>query len=100
MITVLFLLPQVKKRRKKHSELSAEQKARANARSYAGVYKRKGKIKQQPCESCGSEDSEMHHDDYSKPLDVKFLCRPCHMGLHKRMFLTERGCKNMAEYIS
>jgi endogenous inhibitor of DNA gyrase (YacG/DUF329 family) len=35
------------------------------------------------CESCGSDQNiDRHHDDYSKPLDVRFLCRPCHTREH------------------
>lgn len=34
-----------------------------------------GVLVQQACEVCGREKSEAHHDDYSKPLDVKWLCR-------------------------
>lgn len=31
------------------------------------------------CEACGAESKlEMHHEDYSKPLKVKFLCKSCH----------------------
>ena len=59
-----------------------EQRQRDNARSYAGVYKRRGKLTPQPC-ACGSEAVEMHHPDYSRPLDVRWLCRPCHLKLHQ-----------------
>lgn len=40
--------------------------------------KRQGEIKQQPCAECGDPNSEAHHPDYSKPLDVVWLCRPHH----------------------
>lgn len=68
--------------RKTHP-LNAEQRRRDIARSYAGVYLRRGKIKRCPCEVCGSTDAQMHHDDYSKPLEVRWLCRKCHLrGTH------------------
>jgi hypothetical protein len=55
---------------------------RVLARSIAGVYKRRGKIRQQPCKACGSPDSQMHHHDYTKPLDVEWLCFKCHRERH------------------
>ena len=59
------------------------EKRNANSRSYANVYKRRGKLRRQPCEKCASENSEMHHEDYNKPLQINWLCRKCHLELHK-----------------
>lgn len=41
-----------------------------------------GKVKRQPCEKCGSLPSFAHHIDYSKPLDVTWLCRKHHGEAH------------------
>jgi len=47
--------------------------------------KRAGKIVEQPCEVCGTTESiEAHHDDYSKPLDVRWLCTKHHAEHHRR----------------
>ena len=62
---------------------TVEQRRKDNCRSYAGVYLRRGKLVRQPCEECGSADAQMHHPDYAKPLLVKWLCRACHLHLHR-----------------
>lgn len=31
-----------------------------------------------PCEVCGNEQSEAHHDDYSKPWEIRWLCQKHH----------------------
>lgn len=41
-----------------------------------------GKIKRECCTICLKEPAEMHHDDYSKPLDVRWLCKPHHAAYH------------------
>ncbi len=43
-----------------------------------------GKLIRQPCEICGFPQAEAHHDDYSRPLDVRWLCRRHHADLHPR----------------
>lgn len=73
----------MRENRKKYSELSPEQRKKANARSIAGVYYRRGLIERKPCKRCGSNNSEKHHEDYNKSLSVEWYCRKCHLDLHQ-----------------
>jgi hypothetical protein len=43
---------------------------------------RDGKLMRKPCEVCQRQDSHAHHDDYSKPLEVRWLCPPHHQQWH------------------
>lgn len=61
--------------------LTPEQRLKARARRAARHAKVAGVIKWEPC-ACGSTKSEMHHEDYSKPLEVRWICRKCHMDIH------------------
>ena len=49
-----------------------------------------GIIKRLPCEVCGDEKSQAHHPDYSKPLDVIWLCQTHHKQLHIRLLEDEK----------
>jgi len=71
-----------RKTRKKHKELTEEQKLKANCRSYLNTYLKRGKIKKEPCVICGDNNSEAHHNDYTKPLKVVWLCREHHLLFH------------------
>ena len=42
----------------------------------------RGKMVRQGCENCGHNIAEAHHDNYDKPLDVRWLCQPCHKQWH------------------
>jgi len=42
-----------------------------------------GRIIPEPCFACGKELVEGHHEDYSRPLDVVWLCLKHHRLLHK-----------------
>ena len=46
---------------------------------------KRGALVPEPCEMCGKGGTQAHHDDYSKPLDVTWLCRHCHWETHRIM---------------
>lgn len=77
----------MRQNRPTYSEETDEQRRRHNARAYARVYERRGKITKQPCRACGASDSQKHHTDYSQPLLIEWLCRPCHLALHREQEL-------------
>lgn len=58
-----------------HNLLNPE---KAKARSKVGNAVRDGKLVRQPCRVCGAAKSQAHHSDYSRPLDVDWLCFKCH----------------------
>lgn len=44
---------------------------------------RDGKIFSKPCEVCSNPSAQAHHDDYNKPLDLRWLCTTHHAAWHK-----------------
>lgn len=61
------------------------------ARANAYYAKKTGKLVPQPCELCGTTVKvEMHHEDYSKPLEVRWFCRRDHKILHAVGYLKGR----------
>lgn len=55
-------------------------------------------ILKQPCLVCGNKNVHGHHEDYTKPLDVIWLCHKHHFQLHKSMRLNERILKCQQKY--
>lgn len=44
-----------------------------------------GKLMRQNCIRCDSVKTLAHHEDYDKPLEVMWLCQPCHKQRHKEL---------------
>lgn len=42
-----------------------------------------GRLARKSCEVCGEVKAQAHHDDYTKPLDVRWLCVTHHNEWHK-----------------
>lgn len=82
------------RRQRKHEY---EQRSRANhPEKYAATGAvnnaiRDGRLERKPCEVCGCERVEAHHDDYSKPLEVRWLCRTHHLEVHGKKSYDEFG---------
>ena len=59
---------------------------KGHAKNLLGAAVRRGRIqKPAACEHCGKQKRiHGHHEDYSKPLDVLWLCSSCHIRHHKR----------------
>jgi len=53
-----------------------------NARTKLNQAVQLNKIQRLPCEHCGLAKTEGHHTDYSKPLEVIWLCKKCHTKVH------------------
>lgn len=43
-----------------------------------------GRIKRGACRDCGKPNADAHHEDYSKPLEVVWLCRKHHGITHRK----------------
>jgi len=77
------------KRKRQRIEYQRRRRARnpEKTRAYNLLNKavRGGRVTRQPCEVCGELEVEAHHDDYSKPLDVRWLCVKHHRQHHGKM---------------
>lgn len=72
---------QCAKEAKKKWALNNKHKRLAHSRLWKAILS--GKIVQMPCEHCGKK-AHAHHDDYTKPFDVKWLCPKHHSAEHSK----------------
>jgi hypothetical protein len=92
------------KRRYEQSEKGKARKRTANARmrrlypdlivvgNVVTTAVRAGRMVRQPCEVCGEPKTHAHHDDYSKPLDVRWLCPKHHREHHRNSKKLQEVC--------
>ena len=55
---------------------------KVSAKNIVRSYILTGRLVKLPCEVCGKNPADAHHDDYQKPLDVRWLCRKHHKAWH------------------
>ena len=72
----------MRKTRPRHSEMSAEQRQRANCRAYTNVLIRRGTLKKEPCCICAAP-AQAHHPDYGNPRLVEWYCKLHHVEVHR-----------------
>lgn len=64
-----------------------QQRVLLQQRAYLAVSKaiKLGQLQRQPCAICRDERQPVwaHHDDYSKPLEIRWLCPKHHAQWHK-----------------
>lgn len=70
----------------KYVDGGSSDKARDNARHALRYAVKRGKVvKPLTCSKCGSDYRiQGHHEDYAKPLEVIWLCEPCHRSITPR----------------
>ena len=72
----------MRENRKQVNDFSPFELMKRKARYLANNARRDGKLIPEPCK-CGCDHVEMHHPDYTKPLDIVWICHDCHLELHE-----------------
>ncbi len=76
------IISEIQKR--KASWVRVGQDPKQKARYLMGRALLSGELKRKSCEKCGAKKTDGHHPDYSKPLEVVWLCRKHHKAAHGR----------------
>lgn len=69
--------------RKPHSLLENIDRLKANCRSCTKELLKRSNTPKLPCLNCGEKETQIHHPDYTNPRIFYWLCRICHLELHK-----------------
>jgi ribosomal protein S27AE len=63
----------------------SEDKRRMKCHNAVARAIKSGALTRLPCVRCGEVKSLAHHEDYDEPLNVMWLCQPCHKQRHKEI---------------
>ena len=83
----------------KEYQRKPEVRAKYKARNAVATAIRNGSmVRPMECSSCGAtEKLQAHHSDYSRPLDVTWVCRSCHSKHHSnRLVLSPNSLDSVA----
>lgn len=71
--------------RERHERKKNDPQYQRRRRAVAAVNRaiKRGDMVRGECEGCGTDVKvQGHHEDYDRPLDVRWLCAPCHAKEH------------------
>lgn len=63
----------------------SEDKRRSKCHRAVSNAIKSGELNRLPCVRCGEAKSLAHHENYDEPLNVMWLCQPCHKQRHKEI---------------
>jgi hypothetical protein len=63
----------------------SEDKRRMKCHNAVARAIKSGALTRLPCVRCKEVKSLAHHEDYDEPLNVMWLCQPCHKQRHKEI---------------
>lgn len=98
-----FNRPEIKEKARRYAKKYAKkriknpvEKVKIRARESLKKAVKIGKIKKpNSCSKCGKisnkEKIDGHHEDYTQPLKVEWLCKKCHRGIHTQGVLLVNG---------
>ncbi len=64
------------------TEQGPRHKRRTKQQEQAGYLARRAYPKAQHCSNCDRHGGHRHHEDYSEPIDIVWLCPSCHTKYH------------------
>ena len=60
-------------------------KVKTKARQTVNIETRARRLKREKCNNCDITKTQAHHEDYTKPLEVLWLCAKHHKELHSKL---------------
>jgi hypothetical protein len=71
-------------RKRYRTDKSTAQYYKQACRAATTAMVKMGFLTRKNCFYCGASESVIHHNDYKNPLDITWLCSPCHRKQHSQ----------------